>query len=279
MNSSNYVKLGALTLTFASLTPLAQAQMAAASASSVAEQSGDVELAKKLSNPVAAMVSLPLQMNWDDDLGLHDGGSKLTSNIQPVIPFKLNDDWNVISRTILPVIYQEDIFPGSGSQFGLGDVMQSIFISPVGGDITWGVGPVILLPTATDSLLGGEKWGAGPSAIVLKQTGPTTVGMLANHVWSFAGDGNRNNINNTFVQPFVSYTNDSAWTFALQSETSYNWDSGDWSIPVNFAVSKLTKIGKVPVSIQGGVGYWLESPDAGPEGFRFRFQFTVLLPK
>lgn len=268
MNPKNRINTSVALLALTSLAPMAQAQ-----------EGGDVDLAKKLSNPVAAMVSLPLQMNWDNDLGLHDGGSKLTSNIQPVIPFKLSDDWNVISRTILPVIYQEDIFPGSGSQFGLGDVMQSIFISPAESDITWGVGPVILLPTATDSLLGGEKWGAGPSAIVLKQTGPMTVGLLANHVWSFAGDGDRNNINNTFVQPFASYTTDNAWTFALQSETSYNWDSGDWSIPVNFAISKMTKIGKVPVSIQAGVGYWLESPDAGPEGFRFRFQFTVILPK
>lgn len=279
MNSLNFVKLGAVTLTFASLTPMAQAQMAATEATSLAQQGGDADLAQKLSNPLADLMSLPLQMNWDDNLGPLDQGSKLTTNFQPVIPFNLNDDWNLISRTILPVIYQEDIFPGSGAQFGFGDVLQNFFFSPVGGDLTWGAGPVFLLPTSSDSLLGGRKWGAGLTGVVLKQFGPWTAGALGNHVWSFAGDDDRDDISNTFIQPFVSYTTESAWTFSLQSETSYNWESQDWSIPVNFAVSKMTKMGKVPVSIQGGVGYWLESPDAGPEGFRFRFQFTVLLPK
>lgn len=279
MNPSNVVKFGVATLFLASLAPLAQAQMAAAEATSLAQQSSDAELAKKLSNPLADLMSLPMQMNWDDNLGMLDEGSKLTSNFQPVIPFNLSDDWNLISRTILPVIYQEDIFPGSGSQFGLGDVSQSLFFSPVGGDITWGVGPIFLLPTATHSLLGGRKWGSGLTGVVLKQYGPWTVGALGNHIWSFAGDNDRPDISNTFVQPFISYTTDNAWTFSLQSETAYNWQSHDWSIPANFAISKMTKIGKVPVSIQGGVGYWLESPDAGPEGFRFRFQFTVLLPK
>jgi hypothetical protein len=162
-------------------------------------------IAKQLSNPVAALISVPFQLNWDDNFGPDDEGSKLTLNIQPVIPISLNDKWNLISRTILPVVSQDDIFPGAGDQFGIGDTVQSMFFSPKAPTASgwiWGVGPVFLLPTATDDLLGGEKWGAGPTGVALKQTGPWTYGALFNHIWSFAGDSNRNDINSTFLQPF-----------------------------------------------------------------------------
>jgi hypothetical protein len=221
-------------------------------------------------------------MNFDRDIGPGDDGTKITTNVQPVIPFNISEDWNLITRTIMPVIYQDDVFPGEGSQFGLGDINLSLFFSPKqpsAGGLTWGVGPVFLLPTATDSLLGGEKWGAGPAAIGLVLRGPWTIGILANHIWSFAGDDDRPDINNTLVQPFASYTWPSAWTASVQSETSYNWESEQWSVPVNAAVSKLVMFGKLPVSLQAGVGYWLESPDNGPEGFRFRLQANFVLAK
>ena len=98
--------------------------------------------------------------------------------------------------------------------------------------------------------------------------------MLANHIWSFAGDDDRPDISNTFMQPFVAYTGPSAWTASVQSETSYNRKAEQWSIPVNLGVSKLVKFGKLPVSLQGGVGYWADSPDNGPEGFRFGYRRT-----
>jgi len=243
---------------------------------------GDADLAQQLSNPLADLISLPIQSNFDFNFGPLDEGFKLQTNIQPVIPFDLSEDWNLITRTIVPVIYQEDLFPGAGSQFGLGDVSLSLWASPKApteGGVTWGVGPVFLLPTATDALLGGEKWGAGPTAIVLKVQGPWTYGMLANHIWSFAGDGNRSDINSTFMQPFVAYTTADAWTYSLQSESSYNWTADQWSIPVNVAASKLVKFGELPVSLQAGVGYWAESTPSGPEGLRFRLAATLVLPK
>lgn len=243
---------------------------------------GDAELAQELSNPLADLMSIPFQMNYDRDIGPLDDGSKLQTNIQPVIPFHLNDDWNLISRTIIPLVDQEDIFPGSGSQFGLGDINLSLFFSPrkpTSGGITWGIGPVLLLPTATDSLLGAKKWGAGPAVVALTTRGPWTVGFLANHIWSYAGDSDRQDISNTFLQPFAAYTWSSAWTISFQSESSYNWKTEKWSIPINVAVSKLVKLGKLPVSLQAGVGYWAESPETGPEGFRFRLQATFVLPK
>lgn len=245
-------------------------------------QSRDAGLAQELTNPLADLVTVPIQMNFDRDIGPSDAGEKVTTNVQPVIPFHLSENWNLISRTIAPVIYQDDVVPGGGSQFGLGDLNLSLFFSPkkfAAGGLIWGAGPVFLLPTATDSRLGGKKWGAGPTGVVLAMRGPWTAGMLANHIWSFAGDDNRQDISNTFVQPFVAYTWPSAWTLSVQSESSYNWKAEQWSVPVNVALSKLVRIGKLPVSLQGGVGYWAESPDAGPEGFRFRLQANIVLPK
>jgi hypothetical protein len=242
----------------------------------------NAELAQELSNPLADLMTIPIQMNYDRGIGPSDDGWKLQTNIQPVIPFHLNEDWNLISRTIMPVIYQDDLFPGSGSDFGLGDINLSLFFSPrkpTSGGITWGIGPVLLLPTATDDLLGADKWGAGPAVVALTIRGPWTVGFLANHIWSYAGDSDRQDISTTFLQPFAAYTWPSAWTVSVQSESSYNWKTEKWSIPINAAVSKLVRWGKLPVSLQAGVGYWAESPETGPEGFRFRLQATFVLPK
>ncbi|TIM64951.1 MAG: transporter, partial [Mesorhizobium sp.] len=199
----------------------------------------DADLAKQLSNPIASLISVPFQFNYDEGFGPNDG-EKATLNIQPVIPVSLNADWTMISRTILPVIWQNDVAGPSGEQFGLGDITQSLFFSPKNpgpSGIVWGVGPVFLVPTATDDLLGGGKWGAGPTAVVLKQYGGWTVGALANHIWSFAGDGDRSDIISTFLQPFVSYTTKDAWTFTLNTENTYNWEAEEWSVPVNFQVA------------------------------------------
>jgi hypothetical protein len=272
----------ALMFAAASITPCAFGQDEAAITESTPSESGAADLAQELSNPVADLVSIPIQSNYDSNIGLFDDGYKLQTNIQPVIPFDWNEDWNLITRTIAPVIYQKDIFPGSGSQFGLGDISLNLFLSPkepTAGGITWGAGPIFLLPTATDSLLGGEKWGVGPSMVVLRVQGPWTYGMLANQLWSFAGEDDRADLSNTFMQPFVAYTTPTAWTFSVQSETNYNWTAEQWSVPVNVAATKLVKIGKLPVSLQAGVGYWAESPDSGPEEFRFRLQATLVFPK
>ncbi|MFI0842361.1 transporter [Mesorhizobium sp. IMUNJ 23232] len=239
------------------------------------------ELAKKLSNPIASLISVPFQFNYDSGYGPNDG-NKAYVNVQPVIPFSLNADWNLISRTILPVAWQEDIAGPSGDQFGLGDTTQSLFFSPARptqSGLIWGVGPAFLLPTATDDLLGGGKWGAGPTAVVLKQSGGWTVGMLANHIWSFAGDSERPDVNSTFLQPFVSYTTKDAWTFTLNTESTYNWEAEEWSVPINFQIAKLLVIDKQPISLFAGIRYWAESPESGPDGFGVRTGITFLFPK
>ncbi|KPK37256.1 MAG: hypothetical protein AMJ69_12080 [Gammaproteobacteria bacterium SG8_47] len=242
----------------------------------------DAELAQELTNPLADLVTIPIQMNFDREIGPADDGTKITTNVQPVVPFNLTNDWNLITRTIVPIVYQDEIYPGAGSQFGLGDINATIFLSPkkpMAGGLIWGVGPVFLLPTGTDDLLTAKKWGAGPAAVALVLRGPWTVGILANHIWSFAGDDNRQDISNTFMQPFVAYTWPSAWTVSAQSESTYNWKAEQWSVPVNVSVSKLVRIGQLPVSLLGSVGYWFESADTSPEGIRFRLQANIVLPK
>ena len=238
------------------------------------------ELAKKLSNPVASLISVPLQNNFDFGAGPNGDGFQYKVNVQPVIPFTLNDDWNLISRTIVPIVYQENIF-GTSSQAGLSDTVQNFFFSPkapTSSGWIWGAGPVFLLPTATDDLLGTEKWGAGPTALLLKQDGGWTYGVLANHIWSFAGESGRANVNATFLQPFVSYTTKKFTTFGLNTESTYDWENRQWTVPLNASVSQLVKIGGKPMQFSLGARYYAEKPDGGPD-WGVRFGVTFLFPK
>ena len=242
----------------------------------------DAELGSELNNPLADLMIIPVQFNYDQDVGVNDEGWILKTNFQPVVPIQLNDDWNLITRTIIPIIKQKDIAPGSGSQSGLGDTSINLFFSPTkpsSSGIIWGVGPVLVVPTASNDLLGTDKWSAGPTSLILTQQGPWTVGTLASHIWSFAGNSDRNDVSNTLLQPFVSYTWPSAWSFAVNSESSYNWKTEEWLVPLTATVAKVVRWGKLPVRIQGGLGYWLDSPDTGPEGVRFTFQLNFVLPK
>jgi len=249
----------------------------------LAAEGADAEaLAKKLSNPVADLISVPFQFNADTDIGPLEKGDKAFINVQPVIPVSIGEDWNLISRTILPLVHQDDIFPGAGSQTGLGDVVQSLFFSPkapTAGGLIWGVGPVFLLPTATDKLLGADQWGLGPTAVVLRQQGPWTYGGLANHIWGVAGSSRLEDIDATFLQPFLSYTTPTAWTYSINSESTYDWAAEEWSVPVNISVNRIIRIGGQLFSIGGGPRWWVDSAPNGPEGLGLRLQVTLLLPK
>jgi hypothetical protein len=245
------------------------------------QQGEDAEaLALKLTNPVADLISVPMLFDYDRDIGPVDGGDRYRLQLQPVVPFELNEDWNLISRTILPVVWLDDTFPGAGSQSGIGDVLQSVFFSPKQPSDGWirGAGPVLLLPTGSDDLLTADKWGAGPTGVVLRQDGPWSYGALANHVWSFAGDDDRADVNATFLQPFLTYTTKTATTFGLVSESTFDWESDAWSVPLNLQAQQVLKIGSQLVAVGAGVRYWAESPDGGPEGFGFRLTFTLLFP-
>jgi hypothetical protein len=196
-----------------------------------------------------------------------------------VIPFSLNKVWNLISRTIVPFIHQDDVV-GTSSQTGLGDVVQSLFFSPVKTEpFIWGVGPALLLPTATDEFLGTEKVGLGPTVVILKQSGHWTYGALWNHIWSVAGDDNRADVNSTFLQPFLSYTTKTAWTYTFNTESTYDWTGEQWLVPIHFQVTKLVRFGKQPVSLGGGLRCWATSPSGGPEGCGFRIVVVPLFPR
>lgn len=239
------------------------------------------ELAKKLSNPVSSLTSVPFQYNFDSSYGTEDG-YKNTLNIQPVIPTSISDDWNLITRVIVPVVYQDDIVGNSGSQFGLGDTTPTLFFSPKAptkGGLIWGAGPVFLLPTGTDELLGTEKWGIGPSVVVLKQTpAGMTYGVLANHLWSVAGDDDRADISNTFLQPFVAKALGKGRTITFNTESTYDWKDNQWTVPLNLSYSQVTRWGKQLVSLQGGARVYLETPEGGPE-WGLRFVVTLLYPR
>lgn len=247
----------------------------------IAEQS-ESDLAKKLSNPVASLISVPIQANYDENLGFNDQGEMWRINVQPVIPVSLDEEWNLISRTILPIVQQKDLPSNGISESGLGDTVQSFFFSPkepTENGLIWGAGPVLYLPTATDDQLGAEKWGAGPTGVVLKQAGPWTYGFLANHIWSFAGDDDRNDINATFVQPFMTYVTQTKTTLGLNTESTYDWKSNSWSVPVNLTVNQLLKTGDQIYQVGGGIRYWAESPQTGAEDWGLRLQLTLLFPK
>lgn len=240
------------------------------------------DLAKQLSNPISSLISVPLQGNFDFHIGPEDDGLRHTLNIQPVAPFSMNKNWNIISRTILPVIYQEDIFPGAGDQFGIGDTVQSLFFSPARPTrrgVIWGAGPVFLLSTGSDDLLTADQYGLGPTGVILTQHGPWTCGALANHIWSITDSNDHPDINSTFIQPFLAYNTKDGWTFTIQSETTIDWEADDLTVPVNGIVSKLVTFGKQPISLGMGLRWWVTTPDSGPEGLGFRYLVTFLFPK
>jgi hypothetical protein len=228
------------------------------------------------------MISLPLQYNYDHNIGPQETGHKNYLNVQPVIPFSIGKDWNLISRTILPVIDQHDIVAGLGSQSGIGDITQSLFFSPKAPTASgwiWGAGPVFLLPTASNDLLGGEKWGLGPTAVFLKQHSGWTYGALANHIWSVAGTSGRADISSTFLQPFLSYTTKTHTSFALNTESTYNWKTEEWAVPINFSVKQLVKVGEQHLQLEAGARYWADSTAGGPHGWGARLTVTFLFPK
>jgi len=239
------------------------------------------ELAKAAQNPVANMISLPLQNNTNFNFGPMEKTQNVF-NIQPVWPFTLNENWNLITRTIVPVISQPQLFPGDDRENGLGDIIFTAFLSPANpGKMIWGAGPVLLLPTATDEKLGTKKWGAGPSAVALSIRGPWVFGALANHIWSFAGDGNRDDVNLTLIQPFVNYNLPEGWYLVSSPVITANWEADSdntWTVPLGGGIGKIFRIGGLPVNTSAQAFYNVEKPDFGAD-WSLRVQLQFLFPK
>lgn len=243
-----------------------------------ADASDADELARQLSNPVASLTSVPFQLNFDS--GFANGGERWTLNVQPVIPFELNEDWNLISRTILPLISQSNI-GGDDSQSGIGDVLQSVFFSPkapTAGGWIWGAGPALLLPTASDDSLGRDQWALGPTVVVLKQNGGWTYGALANQLWSLSGSDGNTDVNAMFIQPFLSNNFGGGRTVTLNLESTYDWTASQWTIPLNLSYTKVTKVGSQLLSWAVGGRVYLDAPAGGPD-WGLRGAVTLLFPK
>jgi hypothetical protein len=236
------------------------------------------DLAKQLANPVASLISVPLQNNFDFGVGLFDG-FKYTLNIQPVIPISISEKWNMISRTIIPVISQSDVTGNENNETGLGDVAQSIFFSPkeVKNGLVWGIGPVFFLPTATNDALGANKWGIGPNALVLKLKGQWTYGALVNHIWSYAGNGS-NDINASFFQPFITYASKSGASISLSSENTQSWNNDIFGGFVGAYYAKVVKFGKQMMQLGGGPKLFYGNNVFNPE-WGIRANIIFLFPK
>jgi len=239
-------------------------------------------LAKQLANPVAALISVPMLLEYEENIGPDDDGDRLKLTLQPVIPFSIGEKWNVISRTIVAAVDQSDIFPGSGSQSGVSDTLQSLFFSPkapTSGGWIWGVGPAFSLPTGSNDLLTSDKWGLGPTAVALTQKGPLTIGLLANHIWSVAGEDDRADVNNTFLQPFSSYTTPTGLSFTAFADFNNDWEGDQSSTSISLGATKVTRLGNQMISYGGFLKYWANPTNTTPEGISYRLQFTLLFPK
>lgn len=236
------------------------------------------ELAKKLANPVAALVSVPFQNNFDFGIG-NRKGTRWTLNVQPVAPFTLNKTTNLITRTIVPIIYQSNVFGEGSEQFGLGDTVASQFISPKQpkNGVTYGYGVAELIPTATDSKLGGKKWGLGPTAVALKQEGGVTYGALINHIWSIAGDSKRPDVSSTFINPFYSVTNKNSFTLSASLEETYDWESKRSTMPIIVGFSQVAKLNGIPTSF-GVSAKWFAARTASAPRWGIRAVYTLLFP-
>jgi hypothetical protein len=250
------------------------------------------ELAKASQNPVGNLISLPFQNNTSFGIGPDDAMSNVL-NIQPVWPVPLSPNWNLINRGIVPVIYREEVVPGAGSAFGLGDISYTGFISPSKpGKLIWGIGPSLLLPTAQEDRFATDKFSAGAGVVILSMPGNWVVGALVQNVWSIAGDSNAADVNQLLFQPIINYNFPKGWYFTSVPVITANWEADSdnrWTIPVGGGFGKITKWGKQPVDLSMQGFYNVASPTPliaqGPnlenqgETWTLRLQFKLLFPK
>jgi hypothetical protein len=248
-----------------------------------AEEESNAELAKKLQNPIADLISIPFQNNVNLGYGPDDNTQNIL-NIQPVIPFHITKDWNLITRTIIPLIWQ----PWPEKKFGMGDIQESLFFSPNkmtevgGGRLMWGVGPILNIPTATSDAVGSNKFGAGPTAVGVYMKGPWVVGTLINNVWASVGDSDDQKINQMLIQPFVNFNFPKAWYLTFSPIITANWkadkSSDIWTVPLGGGVGKVFRIGKLPpMNVQVSSYYNVAKPDLGPD-WQLRLQLAIILP-
>lgn len=275
-----------IALALASAVPMAaqsqEAEPAAAASPEAPAAAADdpAALAKKLANPIGALISVPFQNNTDVGIG-ELNGSRNTMNFQPIVPFRLNDDYSLITRYIVPLITQHDITGAGTRQSGLGDTLVSGWISnaKVKNGVVWGVGGAFLLPTATDDLLGTKKWAAGPTAILLKQSNGWTYGALVNQIWSVAGDEEATDVDQMYLQPFVTYNWKSGTGLTVNTELTRNWEASTTTAFVNIMAGGLLRFGGQLVQVQVGPRIPVAAPEGSKADFGVRAAVIFVFPK
>jgi hypothetical protein len=239
------------------------------------------DIAKQAQNPIASMISVPLENDFSPHTGVNKEDSYVFE-LKPVVPFRLSNDWNLITRTIVPVIQVPDLAPGVSGTGGLGDIQESLFLSPTkAGPVIWGAGPVISFPTATESILGTKKLSLGPTVVVLRSQGHWLFGSLAQNLFSVAGPSARKDVNQMLLQPFVNYNLPHKWYLTSSPIITANWEarSGQrWVVPVGGGVGKIVHLGKQPVNVYGQIFRNVQRPD-GTSSWSARFQMQFLFPK
>jgi hypothetical protein len=240
------------------------------------------DLAKAAQNPIADMISVPLQSNFNFRVGPHDQ-LQYVLNIQPVVPVTLNEEWNLITRWITPVISQPPLTVTGDREFGLGDINPSFFFSPKQPThgIIWGIGPTAVFPTGTDKTLTAGKYSLGPTFVALTIEGPWVLGVLVNNVWSVAGKSSRDSVNAMTLQPFVNYNFPGGWYLTSSPIITANWETGQgdrWTVPVGGGFGRVFKIGSQPVNMQLAAYYNVARP-TGAADWQLRAQVQLLFPK
>lgn len=266
-------------------TPIALLFFALVTASSAALAAPTAEdLAKLAQNPVGNLVSVPFQNNTNFNVGPLDRTQNIL-NIQPVIPIEVNKDWNVITRTIVPLIWQPEFYPGQGSRFGLGDTQISAFLSPSSpsaGGLIWGAGVITQIPTDTEDL-GNRNWGMGPTGVVLrlKAGDPWVYGVLFNNVWSLSDSRRGGKYNNLLVQPFLNYNLPGGTYLTTSPIITANWEADSsqrWTVPLGAGIGHIFHIGRLPVNTQIGAYYNVERPDDAAN-WQARIQVQFMFPR
>ena len=286
MNHLNKLALLAALLAAATLTALttAQAQQAPAAGDKTGDDTAGQsasDLAKKLQNPIGDLYSFPFQGNTNFGVGPHSGAQEIL-NIQPVIPIHISDSWNIITRTILPVVWNPDMSPIPSRDFGTSATTFSAFLSPRNptDGWLWGLGPVVQVPTASSPLLGSSVWGGGPTGVLVYMKGTWVAGVLVNNVWSFGGTSGRfgNSYNNFLTQPFVNYNFGEGWYVTSSPIVTANWETAGtkWTLPIGGGVGRVVKLfDKLPVNFMVGAYYNTVKPEFGPN-WQLRTQVTFI---
>jgi len=244
-----------------------------------AQESSDI--AKQAQNPIARLISIPIENDFSPQTGVNREDSYVLQ-MKPVVPFSLSKDWNLITRTIIPIIQVPDLAPGVNGTSGLGDVNVSLFLSPAkAGPIIWGVGPIVSFPTATENILGTKKLSVGPTVVVLRSQGHWLYGALVNNLFSVAGPSARPDVNQMLVQPFVNYNLRHGWYLTSSPIITANWEQKPderWVVPVGGGIGKIVHFGKLPVNVYTQFFRNVERP-GGTSDWSARFQMQFLFPK